>query len=134
MLERRQFGRPLAANQLVQKKLADMQTEIAVALGALKPLHAVGLRPHPHRIGPDVQANSAPTRAVEHCAFHPERTRAHSEVGIDGGLSLLAQRQLAEWTGRGARRKLNLERPEGAPGLACPTIAGANSDMRRRDP
>ncbi|MCD6680790.1 MAG: acyl-CoA dehydrogenase [Burkholderiaceae bacterium] len=31
-LERRQFGRPLAANQLVQKKLADMQTEIAVGL------------------------------------------------------------------------------------------------------
>lgn len=33
-LERRQFGRPLAANQLVQKKLADMQTEIALALQA----------------------------------------------------------------------------------------------------
>ncbi len=31
-LDRRQFGRPLAANQLVQKKLADMQTEIALAL------------------------------------------------------------------------------------------------------
>ena len=35
-LERRQFGRPLAANQLVQRKLADMQTEIALGLqGAL---------------------------------------------------------------------------------------------------
>ena len=33
-LERRQFGRPLAANQLVQKKLADMQTEIAIGLQA----------------------------------------------------------------------------------------------------
>jgi len=31
-LERRQFGRPLAANQLVQLKLADMQTEIALGL------------------------------------------------------------------------------------------------------
>ena len=31
-LERQQFGRPLAANQLIQKKLADMQTEIALAL------------------------------------------------------------------------------------------------------
>jgi len=31
-LERKQFGRPLAANQLVQKKLADMQTEIAMGL------------------------------------------------------------------------------------------------------
>ncbi len=31
-LERSQFGRPLAANQLIQKKLADMQTEISLAL------------------------------------------------------------------------------------------------------
>ena len=31
-LGRSQFGRPLAANQLVQKKLADMQTEIALGL------------------------------------------------------------------------------------------------------
>ncbi|MDP2795427.1 MAG: acyl-CoA dehydrogenase [Sulfurisoma sp.] len=36
-LSRRQFGRPLAANQLIQKKLADMQTEIALGLqGALR--------------------------------------------------------------------------------------------------
>jgi glutaryl-CoA dehydrogenase len=36
-LERKQFNRPLAANQLVQKKLADMQTEIALGLqGALR--------------------------------------------------------------------------------------------------
>jgi glutaryl-CoA dehydrogenase len=31
-LDRKQFGRPLAANQLIQRKLADMQTEIALAL------------------------------------------------------------------------------------------------------
>ena len=31
-LERKQFGRPLAANQLIQKKLADMQTEITLGL------------------------------------------------------------------------------------------------------
>ena len=31
-LDRLQFGRPLAANQLVQKKLADMQTEISLGL------------------------------------------------------------------------------------------------------
>ena len=31
-LEREQFGRPLAANQLIQKKLADMQTEISLGL------------------------------------------------------------------------------------------------------
>ncbi|QPF39042.1 acyl-CoA dehydrogenase [Acinetobacter sp. TTH0-4] len=31
-MDRKQFGRPLAANQLIQKKLADMQTEIALGL------------------------------------------------------------------------------------------------------
>ena len=41
-LDRKQFGRPLAANQLVQKKLADMQTEIT--LGLLACLHLSRLR------------------------------------------------------------------------------------------
>jgi glutaryl-CoA dehydrogenase len=41
-MERKQFGRPLAANQLVQKKLADMQTEITLALLAC--LHLSRLR------------------------------------------------------------------------------------------
>jgi glutaryl-CoA dehydrogenase len=37
VLDRKQFGRPLAANQLIQKKLADIQTEIALGLqGALR--------------------------------------------------------------------------------------------------
>lgn len=31
-MDRKQFGRPLAANQLIQKKLADMQTEITLGL------------------------------------------------------------------------------------------------------
>ena len=35
VLDRKQFGRPLAANQLIQKKLVDMQTEIAIALQAV---------------------------------------------------------------------------------------------------
>ncbi|MDQ5887699.1 MAG: hypothetical protein RL210_686 [Pseudomonadota bacterium] len=34
-LDRQQFGRPLAANQLIQLKLADMQTEIALGLQAV---------------------------------------------------------------------------------------------------
>ena len=34
-LERKQFGRPLAANQLIQKKLVDMQTEITLGLQAV---------------------------------------------------------------------------------------------------
>ncbi len=41
-LDRKQFGRPLAANQLVQKKLADMQTEITLALLAC--LHVSRMR------------------------------------------------------------------------------------------
>jgi glutaryl-CoA dehydrogenase len=41
-LERTQFGRPLAANQLIQKKLADMQTEITLGLSAC--LHAARLK------------------------------------------------------------------------------------------
>lgn len=36
-MERKQFGKPLAANQLIQKKLADMQTEISLGLaGSLR--------------------------------------------------------------------------------------------------
>lgn len=42
VLERKQFGRALAANQLIQKKLADMQTEIT--LGLLGCLHLSRLR------------------------------------------------------------------------------------------
>jgi glutaryl-CoA dehydrogenase len=33
-MDRKQFGRPLAANQIIQKKLADMQTEITLGLQA----------------------------------------------------------------------------------------------------
>ena len=37
VLDREQFGRPLAANKLIQKKLADMQTEIALGyLGVIR--------------------------------------------------------------------------------------------------
>jgi glutaryl-CoA dehydrogenase len=42
VLDRTQFGRPLAANQLIQKKLADMQTEITLGLSAC--LHAARLK------------------------------------------------------------------------------------------
>ena len=41
-LERQQFGRPLAANQLIQKKMADMLTEISLARGC-------GIRTNCHR-------------------------------------------------------------------------------------
>ena len=34
-LERKQFGQPLASKQIIQKKLADMQTEITLGLQAV---------------------------------------------------------------------------------------------------
>ena len=50
-LDRKQFGRPLAANQLIQKKLADMQTEIALALqGCLR----LGRMKDENRAAPEV--------------------------------------------------------------------------------
>ena len=49
-LDRKQFGKPLAANQLIQKKLADMQTEIT--LGLLGCLQAGRLMDQ-HMLSPD---------------------------------------------------------------------------------
>lgn len=49
-LDRQQFGRPLAANQLIQKKLADMQTEITLGLHAC--LNAARLKEQ-NKLSPD---------------------------------------------------------------------------------
>lgn len=49
-LDRKQFGKPLAANQLIQKKLADMQTEITLGLhGCLQ----AGRLMDDHKLSPD---------------------------------------------------------------------------------
>jgi glutaryl-CoA dehydrogenase len=49
-LDRKQFRRPLAANQIIQKKLADMQTEITLGLaGALR----LGRLMDDHRAAPE---------------------------------------------------------------------------------
>jgi glutaryl-CoA dehydrogenase len=50
-LDRRQFGRPLASNQLIQKKLADMQTEIAIGLQSVL---RVGRLLDEHRATPEM--------------------------------------------------------------------------------
>ncbi len=59
-LERQQFGKPLAANQLIQKKLADMATEIAIGLQAC---HQVGRMLDEDRASPEmislIKRNSA---------------------------------------------------------------------------
>jgi glutaryl-CoA dehydrogenase len=47
VMERKQFGRPLAANQLVQKKLADMVTEIALGLQGCLRLGRMNEEGHP---------------------------------------------------------------------------------------
>ncbi len=59
-LDRTQFGRPIAANQLIQKKLADMQTEISIGLQAC---HRVGQLKDANRAAPElislIKRNSA---------------------------------------------------------------------------
>jgi glutaryl-CoA dehydrogenase len=50
-LDRKQFGRPLAANQLIQKKLVDMQTEITLGLQAAL---RVGRLFDEHRVAPEM--------------------------------------------------------------------------------
>jgi glutaryl-CoA dehydrogenase len=50
-MDRTQFGRPLAATQLIQKKLADMQTEIAIGLAAVA---RVGRLMDADRAGPEL--------------------------------------------------------------------------------
>jgi len=51
VLDRKQFGKPLAANQLIQKKLADMQTEIALGLqGCLR----LGRMKDEHQAAPEI--------------------------------------------------------------------------------
>ncbi|MGO4436698.1 acyl-CoA dehydrogenase [Rhizobium sp. RAF56] len=47
VLDRKQFGRPLAANQLIQKKLADMTTEITLGLQACIRLGRMKEEGHP---------------------------------------------------------------------------------------
>ena len=51
VMERKQFGKPLAANQLIQLKLADMQTEISLALQSC---HRAGVLMDSGQISPEL--------------------------------------------------------------------------------
>jgi glutaryl-CoA dehydrogenase len=79
-LDRKQFGRPLAANQLIQKKLADMQTEIALGLqGAL-------------RLGRLLEAGRAPPPAISllkrnNCGKALDIARAARDIHGANGIS-----------------------------------------------
>ncbi len=59
-LNRKQFGRPIAANQLVQKKLADMQTDISLGLqGSLRAGRLLDEGNAPHELISLVKRNNA---------------------------------------------------------------------------
>ena len=59
-LHRKQFGRPIAANQLVQKKLADMQTEISLGLqGSLRAGRLLDEGNAPHELISLMKRNNA---------------------------------------------------------------------------
>ena len=59
-LNRKQFGRPIAANQLVQKKLADMQTEISLGLqGSLRAGRLLDEGNAPHELISLLKRNNA---------------------------------------------------------------------------
>ena len=80
VLDRKQFGRPLAANQLVQKKLADMQTEITLGPAGLP---AAG--PHEgrrHRRGRDHLASSSATPAARRSTSPASRATCMGGNGI----------------------------------------------------
>jgi glutaryl-CoA dehydrogenase len=80
-MERIQFGRPLAANQLIQKKLADMQTEIALGLQACL------------RVGRLIDAGDASPEAVSlikrnNCGKALEIARAARDIHGGNGISI----------------------------------------------
>ncbi|HEY4774684.1 MAG TPA: acyl-CoA dehydrogenase [Xanthobacteraceae bacterium] len=80
VLDRKQFGRPLAANQLIQKKLADMQTEITLGLHAAL------------RLGRLLDANRAAPPAISllkrnNCGKALEIARAARDMHGGNGIS-----------------------------------------------
>jgi len=81
VMDRQQFGRPLAANQLIQKKLADMLTEISLGLQGCFGPHE-GRRPCPGRSDQHSQAQQLRQGAGHrpHGARHDGRQRHQRRV------------------------------------------------------
>ena len=79
-LDRKQFNRPLAANQLIQKKLADMQTEIALGSG-----RRAAARPH---------AGAGPRRAAVDLADEAQQLRQGARHRAAGARHARRQRHL----------------------------------------
>ncbi|MCK7474332.1 MAG: hypothetical protein MZV49_13965 [Rhodopseudomonas palustris] len=86
VLDRKQFGRPLAANQLIQKKLADMQTEIALGLqgclrlGRMKDEGTAAVGDH---LDHEAQLLRQGARDRPHGARHARRQRHQRRVSRD---------------------------------------------------
>ncbi len=82
-LDRKQFGKPLAATQLIQKKLADMQTEIALGLQA-SPARRPALRRAQGGAGDDLARQAQQlrqgARRRPHGARHARRQRHRRRV------------------------------------------------------
>lgn len=79
-LERKQFGHPLAQTQLIQKKLVDMQTEIALGLQACL------------RVGRLLENNQAPPQAISlikrnNCGKSLEIARASRDIHGGNGIA-----------------------------------------------
>ncbi len=78
-LDRKQFGKPLAANQLYQKKLADMQTEISLGLqGAL----ALGRMMEAHTAAPEAISLMKRNNCAKALAVAREARDMHGGNGI----------------------------------------------------
>ncbi|MEH3148621.1 MAG: acyl-CoA dehydrogenase [Methylobacterium frigidaeris] len=78
-LDRRQFGRPLAATQLYQRKLADMQTEIALGLQASL---RVGRLMDEHRFAPEMVSLVKRNNCGKALAIAREARDMHGGNGI----------------------------------------------------
>ena len=85
-MDRRQFGRPLAATQLYQKKLADMQTDIAFGLqGALR----VGRLMDEGRFAPEMISITKRNNCGKALAIAREARDMHGGNGIQIGYQIM---------------------------------------------
>ena len=85
-LNRKQFGRPLAANQLIQKKLADMQTEITLGpagLPAPRPSEGRGSRGTGDDLAAEAQFLRQGARHRAHGPRHAWRQRHRRRISRD---------------------------------------------------
>ena len=85
-MERRQFGKPLAGTQLYQKKLADMQTDIAFGLqGALR----VGRLMDEARFAPEMISLTKRNNCGKALAIAREARDMHGGNGIQSGYHVM---------------------------------------------